>query len=58
MNQSFQYQYLTKAWQDEVLVIREKYLPRESSTNVRKAKKIGSSVVLMGNTNPNDCPKM
>ena len=40
MNQIFQYQYRAKPWMDEVLAIREKYLPRESGTNVKKEKKV------------------
>ena len=40
MNQTFQYQYRAKPWMDEVLAIREKYLPRESSTSAKREKKI------------------
>ena len=39
MNQTFQYQYRAKPWMDEVLAIREKYLPWESGTSVKKEKK-------------------
>jgi len=40
MNQSFRYQYRARPWMDEVLAIREKYLPGENSTSMKKEKKI------------------
>ena len=39
MNQTFQYRYRAKPWMDELLAIREKYLPGESGTSVKKREK-------------------
>ena len=46
MKQTFQHQYRAKPWMDEVLAIREKYLPDESGTNAKKEKKIFTLTIL------------
>ena len=46
MKQTFQYQYRAKPWMDEVLVIREKYLPCQSDTQRKKEKKISGLTIL------------
>ena len=46
MNQTFQYQYRAKPWMDEVLTIREKYLPGDSGITAKKEKKLFTLTIL------------